>query len=193
MSSLVFASEQRRNFTTPIVIAFIVLAIVIGAVFYFNPHRQGELSAVRTDIFAPETTFKAPAANYKGMNIVGQAPEVERELYAVVTIHIQNDHRLPAFLDEIDGKYIASNNDELTAISPGTASDLARVEEVFPGLKQLLPHPLFRGDTIPPKGSLDGQVLLSFGGVSADAWKTRKPSEIAVNFAHQKPMTAIVP
>ena len=168
-----------------------VLFLVIGAAFYFNPHHQSDLTATRTEIFAPQTAF-AQMKSKGSMNIVGAAPEVEHDVYAIITIHVHDELRLPLFIDEVDGKYIGANGAEIDEVSPGSI-DLARVQEVFPQLKALLPHPVLIGDTVPPKGSLDGQVLLHFGNITEEDWRSRKPSTLTVKFTHQDPISVTIP
>ena len=169
----------------------IVLTLAIGAAFYFNPHHQSDLTATHTDLFAPQTTFSQMKGK-ASMNIVGGAPEVEHDIYAIITIHLHDELRLPLFIDEVDGKYVGSDGAQIDEVSPGSV-DLARVQEVFPKLKALMPHPVLIGDTVPPKGSLDGQVLLHFGNITEDNWRSRKPSTLTVKFTHQDPVSVTIP
>ena len=186
---LTLASAERRSYAAPIVVAAIVLVLAIGAAFWFNPHHTADLTATRTDIFAPVTTFKPVAGK---LHVIGQKPATEQDLYAVVTLHLQNDLRLPIFIDEVDGSYDAAKGGELTAVAPAT-NDLDRMEQVFPQLKPMMPHPLLLGDTVAPKSSVDGQVVFHFAGLTADDWKTRKPSTLTLHFAHQDPITINMP
>ena len=188
---LTLAPETRRSYTVPLVVAALALLAVFAALFYFNPHRQAELHAAHTDIFAPQTTFQQLPTR-GAIHIVGAAPQVEQDLYAVVTVQVKDDLRLPLFVDEVDAKYRAADGSEADAVAPA-AADLARVEQIFPQLKPLLPHPLLLGDTVPPKGSAEGQVLLHFPHLTAKDWQARKPSTLTVHFLHQDPITVDIP
>ena len=186
--SLNLDSAPRRSYGLPIVVAVIILTAAIGAAFYFNPHHTADLSVTHTDIFAPLTTFKTPMGS---LHIVGQAPHTEQHLYAVVTVHLQDNLRLPLFLDEVDGRYTAADGTTIDAVSP-SAADLARTEEIFPQIKPLLPHPLSISDTVPPQTAVDGQILLHFGNIGEKDWQTRKPSTLTIHFTHQDPITATI-
>ncbi len=184
--SLTLASEQRRNITTPVVLATVVLALVLGAALYLNPHRQGELHVVRVSIFTPQITYAAPS---RPVHVIGQKAQVEQDLYAIVTIRLKNDLHLPVFVDEVDGKYISARDEEMDCVAPA-AAELSRLEDIFPQVKQLMPHPVVMGDTVAPRSSLEGQVLLHFSGLGQKDWDARRPSTVTLHFVHQGPLTA---
>lgn len=190
--SLTLAPEQRRGYTIPIVLAILAPLLAIGIVLSRKPHHPSKLDVTHTVIFAPRTTFKASTGGAGGVHIIGQQPQTEQNLYAVVTIHVHDGLRAPLYIAEVDGSYTGAAGDAQDAVAPSRA-DLVRMQEIFPELKPLMPHPLVMGDSIPAQGEAEGQVLLHYNALTEQDWAKRKPSTITMHFEHQDPLTATIP
>jgi hypothetical protein len=170
-----------------ILIAVAVLIAIAAAVFYFNPRKTAELTVTKTELVAQTADAKHSVGG-----IVGQPVETDNDLYVVVTLRIENKLRLPIFINGINAAYTPSD-DAPIAVQSMRASDLPRVEEIFPTIKPLMTNPLTFDNGIDPKSAIEGTVLLQFPGITEAAWKSRKTATLTVDLAHQDPQTVTIP
>jgi len=75
MSELTFAQPERRSFLLPAVIAIVVLAIVIGIVYSFVPHRVADLTLTHVAVLPEHTVFSSDS------KVVGQQAPFDDDLY----------------------------------------------------------------------------------------------------------------
>jgi hypothetical protein len=172
-----------------ILIAAAVLIAVAAAVFYLNPRKTADLTITKTTLYATQTSSDAKS----GVGgIVGQAGETNNDFYIVVTLRIANKLRLPIFINGINATYTPPDGAPI-AVQSMRATDIPRVEEIFPAIKPLMTNPLTFDNGIDPKSATEGTVLLQFPGVTEAAWKSRKSATLTVDLAHQDPQTITIP
>ena len=172
-----------------ILIAIILLAAIATAVFYLNPRKTADLTVSNVQLYAAHTTTNS---QQNGFHIVGQAAEIDNDLYVIATVNLQNKLRLPIFIQSIDATYTTTDNtfDTTKALSP---TDVARLEETFPVLTPLMPNPLSFDPAIDPGSTAKGTVLFHFSGLTENSWKARKSATLTVNLAHQNPISITMP
>lgn len=181
-----------------VLLAFGVLALIAAAVFYFNPHKVASVTVPAVRVFAPHTEFGALQTKEKpraGMHVYGQSglgAGAEDDLYVAVTVRVDNKLRLPIFVTSTSATLTTANNEEVPAayVAP---HDIPRIEETFPALAPMLPHPIADGEEAAPKSSMEGQVLLLFPNLNEQAWRTKKSATLTLGLAHQDPLTVTLP
>jgi hypothetical protein len=172
-----------------ILIAAAVLIAVAAAVFYLNPRKTAELTITKTALYAMQTSANAkPSVG----GIVGQPVATDNDFYVVVTLRIENKLRLPIFINGINAAYTPPDGTPI-AVQAMRATDVPRVEEIFPAIKSLMTNPLTFDNGIDPKSATEGTVLLQFPGVTEAAWKSRKTATLTVDLAHQDAQTITIP
>jgi hypothetical protein len=79
-----------------VLIALVVIAAIVAAVFWLNAHKTAELTVTHEDLFAPHTVYKpVPGAG----NLIGAPGAIEDDLYVVATLRMTDKLRIPLFLD----------------------------------------------------------------------------------------------
>jgi hypothetical protein len=185
MSDLSFAQPERRSFLLPALIAIVVLAIVIGIVYSFIPHRVADLTLTHVAVLPTHTVFKSDS------KVVGQQAPFEDDLYILATVRIDNRLRVPLTLDDITGAITAPDGAETTT-SAIQKNDLPNLYVVFPALVPLASAPLLRESIIQPAGRAEGMVLLHYPIAQAE-WDQRKSASITLKFYNQDPITVPLP
>lgn len=188
-----FAQPARRNLTTPIVSALLVLGIAIGLLIYFAPPSTASVTLKDTAVYPAHIVFKSESL------VVG-SDRVEDEVYVVVNLHIDDRLRFPLFFKDFTATLIPSNPDG----SPGEPITTSAIEKpevpnlytTFPALKSLADQqdtPLLVRDTqIDPGKSGAGIVLLHFP-VDQATWDNRKSATLTIDLYHQPSATIEIP
>jgi hypothetical protein len=198
MADLSLAPAEQRSLLKPILIAVIALALIAFAVFWFNPRGVADVTVPHVDLFAPHTEFKSltPKA---GMHVLSKdkvtgpiGAGAEDNLYVVATVHIDNKLRLPIFVSSVEATITTADGEQHPA-AVVHASELPRLEQMFPNIATLAPHPINDSDPAPPKGQLEGQVVLLFATLTADDWHKKKAADLTLVPAHQDPITVKLP
>jgi hypothetical protein len=169
----------------PALIAIVVLAIVIGIVYSFIPHRVADLTLTHVAVLPTHTVFKSDS------KVVGQQAPFEDDLYILATVRIDNRLRVPLTLDDITGAITAPDGAETTT-SAIQKNDLPNLYVVFTALVPLASAPLLRESIIQPAGRAEGMVLLHYPIAQAE-WDQRKSASITLDFYHQDPITVPLP
>jgi hypothetical protein len=185
MAQLTFSQAERRNFAGPILIAVAVLAAAAAAVYVYLPRRVADLSVTHTAILPTHTVIATES------KLVGHQAEAEDAFYVLPTIRIDDKLHVPLFLSDITGT-LTTADDSVVTVSAVHKADLDNVTTTFPALKPLLGPPLLRESSVPPSGSAEGTVLLSFPITQAD-WENRKSATVTVVFYHQGSFTVTIP
>ena len=172
-----------------ILTAIAILAAIAAAVFYLNPRKTANLTISNVQLYAAHTVTKG---QQNGFRIVGQAPEIDNDLYVIATVNLQNKLLLPIFIQSIDATYTTTDNtfDTAKALTP---SDIARLEQTFPALTPLISNTLSFDPAIDPGATTKGTILLHFSNLTEKSWKARKSATLTVNLAHQNPQTTPIP
>jgi hypothetical protein len=185
MSELTFAQPERRSFLLPAVIAIVVLAIVIGIVYSFVPHRVADLTLTHVAVLPEHTVFSSDS------KVVGQQAPFDDDLYILATVHVDNRLSVPLTLDDITGTLTAPDGTETTT-SAIQKRDLPNLYITFPALVPLSSAPLLRESTIQPAGHTEGMVLLHYPIAQAE-WDQRKSASIILKFYNQDPLIVPLP
>jgi hypothetical protein len=178
-------NHRLRNF----VIAAAIMVVIAVALFLLTPRKTAELTLLKTEVFAPHTEFKA---SHGAMHVLGTAPAAEDDLYVVATVRIADKLRLPIFLNGYTAALINLDGTQLngSAIAP---RDLARLEETFPALIPMAPHPLSDKTPVAPGETREGTIVFQFPGLTAAAWNGRKSASLTIDLTHQAPQTINFP
>jgi hypothetical protein len=185
MPDLSFSQAERRNFTLPTLIAFVVLAIVAGVLLLRTPLRAADLAVTHA------ATLPTHSVYVTDTKLVGVPDAAVDAFYVVATVHIHNRLHVPLFIDDITSALTAPDGSVLTT-SAAEKSDLPNLFISFPKLKPLASSPLLRESTIPPGSDAEGMVVFSYP-ITAEAWAGRKSAAVTVRFYHQGEFTADIP
>ena len=185
MPDLTFAQAERRSYLKPILVAALILAVGVGLYLWHLPFRIANITVTHTNVLPTHTVFASDS------RVVGAGEQAEDAFFVLATVKIDNRLKDPLFINDITGTLTSSDDNQLNA-SAIEQNDLPNLYITFPKLKPLAGPPLVRESTIPPGGSAEGMVLLSFP-VSPDIWNNRKSAAITVNFYHQGSFTAAIP
>jgi hypothetical protein len=170
-----------------VLIALVVIAAIVAAVFWLNAHKTAELTVTHEDLFAPHTVYKpVPGAG----NLIGAPGAIEDDLYVVATLRMTDKLRIPLFLDGMGATMTDADAAYEATVVP--ARDLARLEESFPEIAKLTPKP-FSLDDLQPGETLEGQVVVLLPSVSPEQWKQKKSATLTVRLLHQPPEPVALP
>ncbi|RXH57028.1 hypothetical protein [Granulicella sibirica] len=178
-------AQPARSPILPLLIAAGVLALIAAGVFYFNPHDTASLSLSNTSVVPTQTTFKSQSI------VVGEGASTQDDLYVFTTLKVDDHLRLPITINTITASLITGDNQE-SATSAISKSDLPAIFIAFPKLKPLAAPPLLRETTIAPGQSAEGQLVFHFP-VPKSTWDTRKSATITLDLYHQTPQTIVIP
>ncbi len=195
MADLQLAPAPERSALPAILIAVAILAAVAAGVFYFNPHKTADLAVTGTQTFAPHTEMTAMRGTQAhGMRVLGETGAGgEDNLYIVTNLRLTDKLRLPLFVSGATA-HVAFADGSQADVRAIAASDLKRLQAIFPPLVPLTAQPIADGDEVAPGQTKAGSLVLLFPDRTADAWKTKKPgSTITVELRNQEPQTAALP
>jgi hypothetical protein len=190
MVALTLAPEPTRTPAKAIAIAIVVMVLIAAATWWWMPHGVAKISVMHDHLVSPHIVNKAMPGS--GMKVVGTQASEEDSLYAAEDLHIEDLQGVPLFITGMTAEAIWADGTESDA-TVVTPPDFSRITPSFPALAPLLTHPLALDATVPPKGSLDGTVLLLFAGQTDVAWKAKKSARLTLLFAHHDPQTINLP
>ncbi len=178
-----------------VLVSLLILAAIAAAIFYFNPHKVAEFKVSSTSTFAPHTTFGSldAATPGTGMHVLG-APttSTENDLYVVAHVRLTDKLRLPLFVSGAVAHVTLADGTELEA-NLLSATDLKRLEVIFPSLRQHVGDPLSDGDEVQPGQTRIADVVLPFPGQTEDLWHGKKSATLTIQLRNQEAQTAELP
>ena len=183
MPQPVFASAERRSFLAPILLALAALAAAIAIAIHFFPATTVNIALLHNDLLPTQTHFKSQTI------VVGG--QTEDTLFIISTIKVDNQLRVPIFLDNFTLTFANPDDAQLTA-KAFTKDDLANAELSFPALKPLVINPLLRDTAIDPGKSVQGAIVFSLP-IPKTMWDARKVATIMVDLYHQHPVYQDIP
>jgi hypothetical protein len=186
-----FATEPPRGPAKGLAIAAGVLILVAAAVFWFNPHKQAEGHLTNFQLYATSTKL-TDLTGQSGTHVIGTGPSTEDDLYVVATVQVDNQLRLPLFINGSQVELIQPDNTEVDGLVV-SAHDVPRLTETYPDLGKLAPQPLPFQAEAPPKGSVTGSIIAQFPSMTESMWKGKKSARIRLLFAHQDPLVITLP
>ena len=183
MPELTFSQPERRSFLVPILLALAAIALAVAVALHFFPATTVNISHIHTDVLPTDTVFK-------GSTIVGMT-EVNHVLFVATTIKVDNQLRVPIYLDDFHVTLTDPSNAEMT-VSADAPKDLPDAEINYPGIKPLMTTPLVRNTEIEPGKSAQGTLLFPLT-VTKDVWDTRKSAVVKVDLYHQPAIYVTIP
>lgn len=179
-----FAGAERRSYTVPIVLALVALAAAVAFGIHRYPRTAVQLQAVRVELLPTKTEFKSDS-------IVVGPPAVQKDLYVVATVRVDNQLPVPVTIDSITCEF-TTPQDTVLEDNAAQKDELPLMEQSFPALTPMLGNPLLRETTIEAKRSAEGTVLLHFP-ISEEKWKSRRSAILTIHFYHQPNATVTLP
>ncbi len=195
MAELKIAPARESSNAPAVIISLLVLSAVAAAIFYFNPHRVSDLVVTSVNSYAPHTTFSAldggPTPN--GMHVL-DAPTTttENDLYIIAHVAFTNKLRLPIFITGANAHVKLADGTEVDA-NLLSASDLKRLEVIFPEIRRHAIDPISDGDEIRPGQTRIGTVVLPFPGQTTDTWNSKKSATLTMQLRNQDAQTTELP
>ena len=179
-----FSQPERRPFLVPILLALAALALAIGIAIHFFPATTVNIEHVRTDILPTETKFK-------GSTVVGVS-ENFKVLYVASTVKVDNQLRVPIYLDDFHLTFTMPDDSEVT-VQAADKHDIPDVELNYPALKPMLTNQLQRETVIEPGKSASGTILFPLNKLDQAMWDARKSAIIKVDLYHQPAVYITIP
>lgn len=179
-----FAPPERRSYLAPILIALAALAIAAAIAIHFYPATTVNIAHVHTDVLQTHTVFKSQSQVL--------APEqAQNILFLVETLRIDNQLRVPIFLDDYNLTFTNPDDAQLTAKAV-SKDELANLQLSFPALVPLTAHPLLRETSIEPGKSAEGAVVFSLP-IPQAMYEARKSAVIKVDLYHRPAIYQTIP
>jgi hypothetical protein len=178
-----FAQPERRSFLIPVLVALAAIGLAIAVAVHFFPATTVNIDHVGTQILPTHTVIKAA-------DVIG-AGEVDDILYVASTVRIENQLRLPLYLDDFHLTFTDANGAEET-VRGAEVKDIPSLESSFPNLKPLVTAPLARDTVIDPAKSAQGVIVFSLN-MTKEQWDQRKSAVIKVDLYHQPAVYTTIP
>lgn len=175
-------SDTNRLFSK-LAIAAVAMCAVGAAVYFLNPRKTAEVRVQKVEIFAPHTEFKPmPGSEH----VMGTPSSSEDDVYAVVTLHLEDKLGLPLFIQSTSATMTTKEGAtvEATVIS---ALDLAKLEQTFPQIVSMVSPPeappLQFQDSIAPGATRVGTVVLLFPQTTEQVWRAKGACTLTIHLA----------
>lgn len=191
MSDLNLGPAEQPSRAKYLVSAALVIAVIVAAVFWFNPHHTAEITIAKTDIFAPHTVTKAAGMSAGGIHVLGETDTEEDNVYLVATVRFKDTLRLPLDPMGASVQMITADNESVDG-TVVAQRDLPRLTAIFPNLAPLTQHPLSL-ERFEPGESREGTLVFLLPGLTENDWKARKSATLTIRLREQQPQTAPVP
>jgi len=127
---------------------------------------------------------------FKGSTVVGLS-ETNRILFVAATIKVDNQLRVPIYVDDFHITLTDPSGAEMT-VSADSPKDLPDLETNYPGIRPLMTTPLVRNTEIDPAKSAQGTILFPLT-IPKDVWDTRKSAVVKVDLYHQPAIYLTIP
>jgi hypothetical protein len=171
------------------VLALAALAGAIAVAIHFFPATTIASKHIHTQVLPTKTKFNAQTAVVGGPLVLGNT--IEETLFVASTIQLDNQMRVPIFLDGFTLTFTNTEDAQLTAKAL-TPAELANAELSFPALKALASTPLTTETTIDPGHTAQGTVIFALT-LRKSMWDERKRATIKVDVYHQYPVYQDIP
>ncbi len=178
-----FVQAERRSFLVPILLALAAIGVAIALAIHFFPATTVNITHVHSDVVPTETVFK-------GSSIIGMT-DTQRMLYVVSKVRVDNQLRVPIYLDDMHLTFTTPDNAELV-VPAVEKSDLPDLLTNYPALKPVVTAPLFRSTEIDPGKSTEGSIVFGLN-IPKEMWEQRQSAVIKVELYHQPAVYATIP
>lgn len=183
MSDLNFSQPERRSFLLPAGLALAAIAVAFALAMHFFPATTVNINHIHTDALPTETTLK-------GSTIIGLT-ETNRVLFVASTVQVDNQLRVPIYLDDFHITLTDQAGAEMT-VAATQLNNLPDLETNYPAIKPMMATPLVRNTAIDQSKSAQGTLLFPLS-VPKDVWDTRKSAVIKVDLYHQPAIYLTIP
>ncbi len=177
-----FAQSERRSFLAPVLLALAALGVAIALAIHFFPATTVNIDHIHTDILPTDTVMKS--------SVIG-AGEHDLVLFVASTIRVDNQLRMPIYLEDFHLTFTNADGAELTE-SAARDRDLPELETNFPALKPMLAQPLARNTVLNPNTAAQGTVVFALK-IPKATWDQRQSAVIKVDLYHQPAIYATIP
>lgn len=160
------------------------MAVAIAIEIHFFPATTVNIDHVATHTLPTHTV-------YKSQSIVLGPDQAQDVLFVATNLRVDNQLRLPIYLDDFTLTFTNSDNAELT-VKATQKLDLPNVETSFPALKPIVLTPLLRETALDPGKSAQGTLLFSLP-IPESMWDARKSAIIKVDLYHQPSLYLTIP
>ena len=178
-----FAQAERRSFLLPILLALVALGVAVAVAIHYFPATTIDINHVRTEVASTRTVFS-------GSPIAGVS-EIDETLFVASTVRIDNQLRVPIYLDNFHLTVTNQQDQEMT-VKAAEKKELPDLQTNFAALKPLLATPLLRDLAIEPGKAAEGTLLFPVR-LSKNAWDARKSAVIKVDVYHQPAVYVTIP
>ena len=196
MSDLQIAPPPEKSVIPAVLIALLVLAVIAGAVFYFNPHKVADLQVTGVQTFAPHTEMKGltPDPGKGNMRVLNGTiyTAAEDDLYVVTRVSFTDRLRIPIYLEGAFADVTFADGSQAQAHML-SVKDVQRLGAIFPAIATLATNPIADDEEIDPGNTRAGTLVLAFPGRTADAWRGKRSSSLTLELRNQEPQTARLP
>lgn len=179
-----FAPPERRSFVLPILLALAAIAAAALIAIHFFPATTIDIAHLHTDLL-PTTTA------YKAQSMVVGVNQNESVLFVATTVRIDNQLRVPIFLDDFNLTFTNSDGAQLQQRGL-TKAELGNAQLSFPALKPITTTPLLRETAIEPGKSAQGTVVFALP-MPKSMWDVRQSATLKVDVYHQNPVYQDLP
>jgi len=183
VSDLTFSQPERRSFLIPVLLAIAAIALAIGVAIHFFPATTVNIGHIHTDVLPTETVLK-------GSTVIG-VTEINHVLFVASTIRVDNQLRVPIYLDDFHITLTDPTGAEMT-VAATAPKDLPDLETNFPGITPMMATPLVRNTVIDQGKAAQGTVLFPLT-VPKDIWDARKSAVVKVDLYHQPAIYITIP
>ncbi len=183
MPELSFAQPERRSFLLPVILSLAALALAIAIAIHFFPATTVNIEHVHTDILPTEMKLN-------GSTVIGLS-EVDKVLYVASTVKVDNELRVPLYLDGFHLTFTMPDDSEVT-VQAAEKREIPDLELNYPALKPMLATPLQRETEIEPGKSASGTIVFPLK-IDKQMWDQRKSAVIKVDLYHQPAVYATIP
>ncbi len=194
MAELKIAPARTSSMLPALLVSLLLLAAAAAAIFYFNPHHVAEFKVISVQPYAPHTTFGALGGTTGNGTHVLDAPtsSSEDDLYVLAKVSLTDRLRFPL---QINGAtaHVTFADGTVAEANLLSASDLKRLEVIFPEIGQRAPAPITDDETIAPGQTRTGTLVLPFPGQTAEAWQTKQKATVTIELRNQSAKTAVLP
>jgi hypothetical protein len=179
-----FSQPARRSLLLPIIIALGALALAVAVAIHFFPATTVNIDHVHTDVLPTHTVYKS--------NSIVLGPDQSQDvLFVATTLRLDNQLRVPIFVDDFNLTLTNPDGAELTAKAV-QKPDLENLQLSFPSLKPMVSTPLLRETSIDPAKTAQGTIVFSIP-IPKTMWEQRKSAVIKVDVYHQPSLYLTIP
>ena len=173
-----------------VVLAFVIMVAVAAGIYFLVPHKITAITVSNVDLFAPHTVYSA--AQGGSVQVLGEQPQSEDDLYVVPHISITNKLRQPIIINGWSATVTFADGSTLDSTYVAK-SELPRLEQIFPKVTALASNPIGDEDQISPGATETGSMVLLFPNTTEDKWNAKRSAELTIELHDHQTQTIKLP